>query len=590
MGYGLASGCVPTDVVNHTTDDDAGGEEEVDGDLPVDPGHLDALRRARRRRRIAEIHWVDALYRVYVAGLVGIVAVVVIAGSVGDTPLTPGQVEEVMAHGPAVIGLVAALAVAVGLRSGSRGGPLAIEPGDVRHVLLAPLDRARALRSPALRQVRSGTFLAAMAGAAVGRFAHQRLPEPVWTWIAAGAVTGATLVALSLGAALVASGRRAPRPATASVAVVLVAWSALDVAGVELAGTEVPASPGRAVGWLALAPLDLHLASVGALVLAVALVVVGLAGIGGLSVEAAERRTALVGQIRFAATLQDVRTVLVLRRQLAADRPRDRPWLRLGGGSGRFPAWRRGWQGVLRFPAVRLVRLLLLVLAAGAAFRGAWSGTAPLVAGAGLALWVGALDVVEPVAEEVDHPSRRQSYPLDEGALYLRLLAVPLVVSVGLGLLTAAVAAAPGGGQVPVLAAFGAGVATALAACAGALGTVVSGAPTGGDELGLIAPEVAGMRLVLRAVWPVTLAILGALPLLVVKADLDAGRPAAQVAPLLWAAVAFLALLAIGWVHQRQAIALWWKQAMEAAGQQAGSSGRGDGPDEEDDDEEDERR
>src|SRR4051794_41361499 len=36
-------------------------------------------------------------------------------------------------------------------------------------------------------------------------------------------------------------------------------------------------------------------------------------------------RTELVGQLRFAVTLQDLRTVLVLRRQLAQERPRARP-------------------------------------------------------------------------------------------------------------------------------------------------------------------------------------------------------------------------------------------------------------------------
>ncbi len=576
---------MPADAAAAPIGDDV---EDDDGhDLPVDPGHLVALRRARRRRRVAEVHWVDALYRVYMAGLLGVVAVVVIAGTVGDEPLTSGQVTDVTTHGPAVIGLVAALAVAVGLRSGSRGGPLAVEPGDVRHILLAPVDRARALRGPALRQVRSGLFIAVLLGAAAGRFADHRLPEPVAAWIAAGALAAATLVALSLGAALVASGRRLPRLATTAVAVVLVGWSALDVARVEVGGMPIPASPGRAVGWLALAPLDLHIAALAALVLAVVLVVAGLVGIGGLSVEAAERRTALVGQIRFAATLQDVRTVLVLRRQLAADRPRTRPWIGVGRGPARFPAWRRGWNGVLRFPAVRLGRLLLLAVAAGAALRGAWSGTAPLVVLAGLALWVGALDMVEPVAEEVDLPGRREGYPVPEGSLYVRLLSVPLVVATGLGLIAGLVAVAPGGGRVPALAGLVAGVVTALAACAGALGTVVSGAPSGGDELGLIAPEVAGMRLVLRAAWPVVLAILGALPLLVVEADLHAGRPAAGTASILWAVVAGLGLLAIGWVHQRQAIQEWWRQAMEAAGQ-GPAAARSEGADDDDDDDEDE--
>lgn len=564
-------------------------EEEVDDGYPVPAALLDDLRRARRRRRIAEIHWVDALYRVYMAGLVGLVAVAVIAGAVGDEPLTTGQVGDVTTHGPAVIGLVAALAVAVGLRSGSRGGPLAVEAGDVRHVLLAPVDRGRALRRPALRQVRSAVFLAVLVGAAVGRFADRRLPEPVAAWIAAVAVAGATLVALSLGAALVASGRRVPRAVATALAGVLVGWSVLDVARVEVGGSPLPASPGRAVGWLALAPLDLHVASLTAVAVAVALVGAGLAGVGGLSVEAAERRTALVGQIRFAATLQDVRTVLVLRRQLAADRPRTRPWLRVGRGPARYPAWRRGWNGLLRFPAVRLGRLLLLAGAAGAAFRGAWSGTAPLVALAGVALWLAALDVVEPVAEEVDHPSRRQGYPVEEGALYVRLLAVPLVASVALGLVAGAVAVGPGGGRVPVAAGLVAGVATALAACAGALGNVVGGAPTGGDELGLIAPEVAGMRLVVRAVWPVVLAVLGALPLLVVEADLDAGRPAAGTASALWLAVAGLAALVVAWVHQRAAIAEWWNQAKEAAGQGPGPARGATEAADEDDDVEDRR-
>lgn len=577
---------MPADAATAPPGDDV---EQDHDDLPVDPGHLARLRRARRRRRIAEVHWVDALYRVYMAGLLGVVAVVVIAGTVGDERLTPRQVTDVTTHGPAVIGLVAALAVAVGLRSGSRGGPLAIEPGDVRHILLAPVDRARALRGPALRQVRSGVFLATLLGAAAGRFAAHRLPEPVGAWIAAGALAGATLVALSLGAALVASGRRLPRLVTVALAAVLVGWSALDVARAEVGGTPIPPSPGRAVGWLALAPLDLHVASLAALALAVVLLAAGLTGIGGLSVEAAERRTALVGQIRFAATLQDVRTVLVLRRQLAADRPRTHPWIRLGRRPSRFPAWRRGWNGVLRFPAVRLGRLLLLAVVAGAALRGAWSGTAPLVALAGLALWVAALDVVEPVAEEVDHPSRRESYPVPEGSLYVRLLSVPLVAASGLGLIAGLVAIAPGDGRVPALAGLVAGVLTALTACAGALGTVVSGAPSGGDELGLIAPEVAGMRLVLRAAWPVVLAILGALPLLVVEADLHAGRPAAEAASLLWLVVAGLALLAVGWVHQRQAIQEWWRKAMEAAGQGAPAARSESEDDEDDEDEERER-
>jgi hypothetical protein len=550
---------VPADAVV-TSDEDA----PVD-DLPVDPAHLEALRRVRRRRRVAQVHWVDALYRVYVAALLGTISVALVAGSIGDTPLTTAQVDDVTGHGPAVVGLLAAIAVAVGLRSGSRGGPLAVEPGDVRHILLAPVDRGRALRRPALRQVRSGLFVALLAGAAIGRFADQRFPEAAPAWIAAGALAAATLVALSLGAALVTSGHRVPRPLATAFGATLIAWSALDVAGVEIAGAAVPASPGRAVGWLALAPLGLHVAAAGAVLVAAALLAVGLVGVGGLSIEAAERRTALVGQIRFAATLQDIRTVLVLRRQLAADQPRDRPLVRLGRRPSRRPGWRRGWHGLLRFPVTRVVRLVLLAVAAGGALRGVWGGTAPLVAVAGLGFWVAGLDVVEPLAQEVDHPSRRSLYRDAEGDLYLRLMAPSVVLAIILGLVAGAVAIAPGSGQVPVAAGLVAGVATALTGAAGAIFSVVSGAPSQNDQLTLIAPEVAGTKMILRTAWPPILAVLGAVPLLVVAADVDAGRPAFGVAAPAWGAVGFVVLLVVGWVHQREAIRQWWVDAMEAS-------------------------
>ena len=80
------------------------------------------LRRARRRQRVAALHWVDALYQVYVTALVAVVAVVFLSGFVGDGKVTGASLERVRDQGPAVLGLVAAVAVFVGLRSGSRGG------------------------------------------------------------------------------------------------------------------------------------------------------------------------------------------------------------------------------------------------------------------------------------------------------------------------------------------------------------------------------------------------------------------------------------------------------------------------------------
>ena len=557
--------------------------------LPTDPRFLDDLRRARRRRRVAEVHWVDALYRAYMAALFGTLGIALLGGAVGDEPLTTAQVADVRIHGPAVIGLVASLVVAVGLRSGSRGGPLAVEPGDVRHVLLSAVSRSVALRGPALRQLRTSLFVALLVGAAIGRFAERRFDEAAWAWIASCAAAVAVTVALGLGAALVVGGHRVSRPVATLVGGLLVGWAVADVATRATGSGQIPASPGRAVGWLALAPLDLHLAPVAAVLAAVALVVAGVAGVGGMSVEAAERRTALVGQIRFAATLQDLRTVMVLRRQLAADQPRDRPWLplrraRLGRGS---PIWRRGWTGLLRFPAGRLGRIALLIVLAGVALRVAWSGTAPVIVLAGLAVWIVGLDLVEPLAQEVDHPSRRQLYPVPAGTLHLRLLGPSLVVGGLAGLLVGATAVAPGAGQVPLGPGLVTGFAAGLTGVVGAVANVVSGLPTQSDELSVIAPEVAGTRLALRALLPPLLATAGALPLLIVEADLNAGRPEWSNAPIAWMAAGVASVLMLGWVHQREEILHWWEQAQEAA-KASSASGRDDDGDETDDDEDDE--
>ena len=85
------------------------------------------LRRTRRRQRVASIHWVDALYQVYITGLLSVVAVVLLSGLVGDGEVSAASVRDIEVHGPAAMGLLAAVAVLVGLRSGSRGGPLALE-------------------------------------------------------------------------------------------------------------------------------------------------------------------------------------------------------------------------------------------------------------------------------------------------------------------------------------------------------------------------------------------------------------------------------------------------------------------------------
>jgi hypothetical protein len=451
------------------------------------------------------------------------------------------------------------------LRSGSRGGPLSLEAADVRVVLLAPIRRRLALRSPALHQVRSAAFGGLCLGAVVGNLAGHRLPGGFAGWVAGDAAFGLLAAALYVGAALLACGLRLTRPAATAAGVAVLAWSAADVA----AG--VATSPLTRVGRIGLGPLPsgvgggsvaggpLAVAIAVGVVLAVAVLAGATARLGHMSLEMAEHRGRLAAQLRFALSLQDLRAVILLRRRLAAEEPRARPWISVGGGrrrrratvpgeaggSGAGPAVgglagqldapvrggllaglrsgtsaavrRRGLHSVLRWPATRLLRVVGLGIVAGFAAGGAWKGTTPLVVVAGAALFVAALDALEPLAQEMDHPTRRDSYPVLPARLAIASLAVPTAVlavatAVGVGIAIAALGVPAAPMLVVVI------PATAAAVAGGTASLVLE--PVSAAELmsRYPVPEAAGPVLVARLGFAPGLAIAGWLPLLAGRA------------------------------------------------------------------------
>ena len=421
------------------------------------------LRRARHHRHRDDVDWVETLYRVYVTVLSGAAVIWFSVSKVTDASAEKGGLADIRHHGAAVLGLVVAYLVALGLRSGSRGGPLSLEAADVRVVLLAPIRRRMALRGPALHQVRSAAFAGVCVGAVVGNLAGHRLPGGFAGWVVGDAAFGGLAAVLWVGAALLACGLRLARPVASLIGVALLAWSATDMA----AGAAT--SPLTRVGRIGLAALT------GA---------VSRGPDGG-----GDRRRCRAGRRRAGRRRRAARAHVAgdgrapgpaggpapLRSQPAGPPGRDPappppgrrrtpgpPLDPLGDGRRHRPApaelgWeriapagqpepvrggllagmrnrtsaavrRRGVHSVLRWPATRLLRVGGLGIVAGFAAGGAWKGTTPLVIVAGAALFVAALDALEPLAQEMDHPTRRDSYPLLPGRLATASLAVPIVV------------------------------------------------------------------------------------------------------------------------------------------------------------------
>jgi len=478
---------------------------------------LHDLRRARRQNRLAEVHWIDALYRVYMVALVGVILVMLASGQLPDDRLTNAEAIDFASKAPMWVGLFFAIAVGIGLRSGGRGGPLVLEAPVVMHELNAPVPRAEVVKGPAVKQLRFMAFAGAVVGALVGELSARSLPVNIVAAVVCCGLAFALAGVLASATAMAASGRRLRWWPANTIAVVLIAWSVLDVL------TEKATSPLSMLAEIAFWPIEFKVIGIVGIVLVVAVVLLALNHLGDLSIEHALRRAGLVAQLRFAVTLQDVRTVVLLRRQLSQETPRLNPWIRIGRARRRTfvpVVWKRDWQSYLRFPLPRLVRMAACGVVAGLALGVMWRGTIPAVIVAGLALYLAAYDAAEPTAQEVDHPTRWESYPEQPGRLLLHHLfasfAVMLMVCTFAG--AAAVALAPFDVVwklwltliVPV----------ALASAVSATISTAQGAP---DVAGLagLGPDIMGWVMLARVVIPPAITIVALLPLLGAGSNAD---------------------------------------------------------------------
>lgn len=515
------------------------------------------LRRARRERRLGDTEWFDVLYRVYLFALVGSIAVVVASDSVRGLVDDDVTTEQIVNRGPSIAGVLAVIAFGVGLRNGADGGPVSVESADVRHLLMAPVSRRRVLLRPIVQRLRSIAFALASAFAVVGQLVAREIEGSRGSWAASGALFGAVVAAFYVGGAVVAHATRLPRWAASITTTLLVAWQAVAArstwiadAGDEPDNTSVP-GPANLVGSLLFWGVRQRGVDLVAIGIAVGLVAVALVLGGRLRLEPLERRGQLVSQLRFAATVQDIRTVVLLRRQLRAETvrarsrfawvppkrptrsvdppaPRHRPQRHASGRAAPVFIWRRGLTAIGRLPTARFVRMASLAAVGGASASLAVTSTPLLLIPMVAAGFLLGLESIEPLAQEIDRPDLTDGLPVERGWLF----AHHLVAAAGLLAVAALVGAAAATIVEPAHAvpSFTLAIPLAWVAAIGAVVAAVKDAPDPpsvaettilgadrGAESPFALPEFAGFSNVGAGALPVILSAICALPVLALR-------------------------------------------------------------------------
>lgn len=515
---------------------------------------LSDLRRTRRARRLGDVEWFDLAYRVYIAAIFGGSAVIVLSDQVGDAEATPSQITSVFGDGPAVLGMVAVLAVALGLRSGSDGGPLSIEAADVRHLMLAPVARRTVLTRPLVQRLRTAAFTASIVGGIGGVLAAQRLPGSPAAWTTSGAAAAALVGLVFVATATITHALHVRRHVATAVAIALVAWQSA-------AAVHVVPGPGDRFGHLALWGYEQRTGDLAAIGVTLVLVVIAWRLVGRLRVEPLARRGDLVSQLRFAVTMQDLRTVVLLRRQLRNERPRRTPWLRLPPaiGSARGAIWRRSWRGIARTPAGRLARMTGLAGGVGLAAVAILRGTTPAFVAMGVLLFLLGLEAVEPLSQEIDQSGLTDGLPLDRGWLHVHLLVASAGLLVPFSVLGAIVVAFAEPGAAP--AAFILAFPVALAGMAGAVVSAVRDAPDpAATESAFVPPEFAGFGNAMRVLVPVAISTLGALPVWASREQPGSATIARSIV-----GIALVVVTTSWWVTRRDRWRITWRQFVAGA-------------------------
>jgi len=510
---------------------------------------LSELRSARRRRHLRGMDKSDIAYKAYITVVFGVFGFFVALGAVDEAPIGENTVRWLTSHGGQWIGLGIAAVVAAALRSGANGGPLTIDDIDAHHLLLSPLSRHDVLDRPVRKLFLSAAGAAGVLGAAAGELGARRMDGTKTEWVFGAVLAGVLVGLLAVGCALIISGHRKRGPIVTIMWMAVSGWSIADV------WFNVDTSPLSFIGRIAIWPLagkPVHLAVIA---LVAVVVIAGYRAVVGVSVERILRRAVLIRQIRFALSQQDLRSLILLRRQLAFEAPRRRPLIkiRIPRIAARFPVFVRDLRSYMRWPTRRITRVAGLSIVAGLSVAGMWHGTTVLIAGTGVLLYLISLEVVEPYGQEVDHPTVMETMPLDTGRILVEHLIGAAVAMIPIWLVATAAAFAASGSTDLVFSMLAAMVPMALVSVgAGALSIQRVGSNET-TSMG-VPPELAGPQVLYKLLWPPALATIGIVPILVGRQALRSADPV--VSPTINAGIFVVILggLVFGWIRFRDAI------------------------------------
>ena len=437
---------------------------------------LRELSRARRSHFIEHHDLLTVIVKGYFAAIVAAIVLDIASNSSKFLTLSRGGVAFLVGHGGQWAGALVALALFVGVMSGTRGGPVAIHRGELRLLLLAPINREKFLSRKAIRALEHFAFVGIATGIAAGIAVHSIAQKSALLPVFSLAIFG-LILALAYGAgATGALGLHLNKVSGYLIGALLLGLEVVSIY-LSLSSNPFAISGTVAILWLVKSsswPVVLFIWA--------ALAAVGSQIAGRADAERVERHSELVSRLRFALSSRDVRSVILLSRALAEDGYRARSssirlWSLNSNPSS--SGYLRSASNLAHWSPRRYLRLTLLLGASTWLIAKGWAGAPALYLFAIPLVFAYGLEFSDTLAVIEEKPDLFANYAVDDGWLLTRVLVVPMVVSVAVSLLSAVIVAQVVGG-IPILVLLSVSFSLAISSViGGAVAAVRSGSPPG---------------------------------------------------------------------------------------------------------------